>query len=96
MKIILELSKILMHEFWYDCVKPKYGKMWVSLWTYTHDIYKDIVDIETRFDASNYELERPLPKGKNKKVILLMKEKNYVEESWQNLWNYKQELVVTS
>ena len=31
MKIILELSKILMHEFWYDYVKPKYGKMWVSL-----------------------------------------------------------------
>ena len=22
---ILELSKILMHEFWYDYVKPKYG-----------------------------------------------------------------------
>ena len=74
MKIILELSKILMHEFWYDYVKPKYGKMWVSLWTYKHDIYKDIVDIETRFGASNYELERPLPKEKNKKVIRLMKD----------------------
>ena len=23
---ILELSKMLMHEFWYDYVKPKYGK----------------------------------------------------------------------
>ena len=23
---ILELSKILMYEFWYDYVKPKYGK----------------------------------------------------------------------
>ena len=23
---ILELSKILMHEFWYDYVKPKYDK----------------------------------------------------------------------
>ena len=22
---ILELSKILMYEFWYDYVKPKYG-----------------------------------------------------------------------
>ena len=21
---ILELSKIIMHEFWYDCVKPIY------------------------------------------------------------------------
>ena len=39
------------------------------------DIYKDIVeDVETRFDTSNYELERPLPKVKNKKLIGLMKD----------------------
>ena len=25
---ILELSKILMYKFWYDYVKPKYGKKW--------------------------------------------------------------------
>ena len=36
----------------------------------TNNIYKDIVeDVETRFDTSNYELDRPLPKGKNKKTI---------------------------
>ena len=23
---ILDLSKTVMHEFWYDCVKLKYGK----------------------------------------------------------------------
>ena len=23
--LILELSKIVMYEFWYDYVKPKYG-----------------------------------------------------------------------
>ena len=46
----------------------------------TDDIYKDIAeDVETRFDISNYELEsnfidRPLPKGKNKKVYGLMKD----------------------
>ena len=40
----------------------------------TDDIYKDIAeDVETRFDASNYELDRPFPKGKNQKVIGLMK-----------------------
>ena len=34
----------------------------------TGDIYTDIAkDVETRFDTSNYELDRPLPKGKNKK-----------------------------
>ena len=39
------------------------------------DIYKDIAeDAVTRFDSSNYELDRPLPKGKNKKVIRLMKD----------------------
>ena len=45
----------------------------------TDDLYKDIADVETRFDTSNYELEcnsneRPLPKGKNKKVIGLTKD----------------------
>ena len=39
------------------------------------DIYKNIAeDVETRFDTSNYELDRPFPKGKNKKVIGLMKD----------------------
>ena len=38
------------------------------------DIYKDIAeDVETRFDISNYELDRPLPKEKNKKVNGLIK-----------------------
>ena len=41
----------------------------------TDDIFKDIAeDVETRFETSNYELDRPLPKGKNKKVIKLMKD----------------------
>ena len=33
-----------------------------------------IEDVEIRIDFSNYELERPLPKQKNKKVINLMKD----------------------
>ena len=41
----------------------------------TEDFYKDIADnVEKRFDASNYEVDRPLPKGKNKKMIGLMKD----------------------
>ena len=41
----------------------------------TNGIYKDIAkDVETRFDTSKYELDRPLPKGKNKKGIGLMKD----------------------
>ena len=42
----------------------------------TNDIYKDIAeDVETRFDTSNYELDRPLPKVKNEEVTGLMKDK---------------------
>ena len=41
----------------------------------TEDIYKDIVeDVKTRFDYSNYELSSSLQKGKDKKVIQLMKD----------------------
>ena len=60
-----------MYEFWYDCVKPKYGEK-VKLcymdterfivYLKTDDIYKGIAeDTETRFDTSNYELDIPLP-----------------------------------
>ena len=31
-------------------------------------------DDETWFDTRNYELDRPLPKGNNKKIIALMKD----------------------
>ena len=42
----------------------------------TDDIYKDIAEnVETKLDASNFELERPLPKGRNKEVIEVMKYK---------------------
>ena len=82
---ILEISKILMYEFWYDYMKPKYGDS-VKLcymdtdsfimYIKTEDFYKDIAnDVEKRFDTSNYEVDRPLPTGKNKKVIGLMKDK---------------------
>ena len=84
---ILEISKILMYEFWYDYVKPKYGEKTklcymdtaIIVYIKADYIYKDIVDdVETRFDNSNYELDRSLPKGRNKKVIELMKDKLYV------------------
>ena len=41
----------------------------------TNDFYEDIAnDVENRFDTSNYEVNRPLPMGKNKKIIGLMKD----------------------
>ena len=39
------------------------------------DIYKDIAeDFETKFDTLSYEFNRPLPKGKNKEVVGVMKD----------------------
>ena len=39
------------------------------------DIYAEIAkDVETKFDISNYELDKPLPRGKNKIAIGLMKD----------------------
>ena len=41
----------------------------------TDVIYKDIAkDVEKKLDTSNYEIDRPLPKGTNGKVIGLMKD----------------------
>ena len=81
---ILEISKILMYEFWYDYMKPKYNDdvklCYMDTDSFvmhikTNDFYKDISDdVENRFDISNYEVNRPLPTGKNKKIIGLMKD----------------------
>ena len=83
---ILEISKILMYEFWYDYMKPKYGDnvklCYMDTDSFimnikTEDFYKDIAnDVEKRFDTSNYEVNRSLPTGKNKKVIGLMKDES--------------------
>ena len=41
----------------------------------TDDIYQDFPEnVETRFDTSNFEIDRPLRKEKNEKVIGLMKD----------------------
>ena len=72
---ILELSKLLMDQFWYDYVKPKYDEKAMLcymdtdsfiVYIKTYYIYKDV---ETTFDTSNYELEcnfidKPLHKEK--------------------------------
>ena len=82
---ILELSKILMYELWYDYVKPKYdGKLkfcYIDTDSFivcirTDYIYKDIAEhVDTRFHTSNYELDTASPKGQHKKVIGLLKDK---------------------
>ena len=73
-----------MYEFWYDYVKPKYGEKAklcymdtdrFIVYIKTDYIYKDIAEVvETRFDTSKCKLDRPLPKGNNKRVFRLMKD----------------------
>ena len=74
---ILDLSKIVIYEFWYDYIKPKYSKKaklcYMDTDSFiihikTKNFYKHIEDdVENRFDTSNCEVDRPLRKGKNKK-----------------------------
>ena len=81
---ILEISKLLMNEFWYDYMKPKYCDNVKLCYMDTDSFIKNIKtedfckaianEVEKRFDTSNYECDRPLPTGQNKKVIGLMKD----------------------
>ena len=81
---ILEISKTLMYELWYDYMKQKYNDNVKLCYTdtdsfimniKTNDFYEDIAsDVENKFDTSNYEVNKPLPTGKNKKVVGLIKD----------------------
>ena len=78
---ILDISRTLMYEFWYDYLKPMYGdniKLChmdtdsFIIYVKTDDFHKGISnDIDKWFDTSNYskDIDRPLEKGKNIKVI---------------------------
>ena len=80
-QVVLDISKTLMYEFWYDYIIPKYSDnaklcyMDTDSFIFTiktDDFYKDIDnDIDNWFDASNVNKEdnRPLKVGVNKKII---------------------------
>ena len=83
---ILDISKILMYEFWYDYINQKYGDRAKLCYTDTDSFiiyikteyfFEDISnDVEKWFDTSNYNKKDkiPLPIGKNKKVPGLFKD----------------------
>ena len=83
---ILDISKTLMYESWYDCIKPKYGDITKLCYTdtdsfiisiKTEDFFGDISNNVARwFDHSNYDKndKRTLPIGKNKNVTGLFKD----------------------
>ena len=74
---ILDISKTLMHEVWYDYIKPMFGdnaKLCYMdtdsfvMMIKTDDFFKDInSNIEKRFDTSNFDKNdnRSLLIGKN-------------------------------
>ena len=81
---ILNLSKSVMYEIWSYYIKPKYDEREKLCYMKTHSFIfhvktnnfcKDISeDVKKRFDNSNYEIYRKLPKEKNKKLVGLMKD----------------------
>ena len=83
---ILDLSKIIMFDFHYRYIKPKYGEKAKLLFTdtdsflyeiETEDFYKDITpDVVERFDTSDYPESHKsgIPTGKNKKVLGMFKD----------------------
>ena len=61
-----------MYEFCYDYVNPKYVEILKLCYMDTDNFMVSIEtkDVETRFDTSNYGLQRPLPNGKIKKSLV--------------------------
>ena len=72
---ILEISKILMYEFWYDYMKSKYDNnvklCYMDTDSFimnikTNGFYEDIAsDVENMFDTLNFEVKKPLLMGRN-------------------------------
>ena len=77
---------MIMYEFWYGYIKPKYGERAKLCYTDTNsfvihikteDFFEDISnDVEKWFDTSNYDEkdERLLPIGKNKRIPGIFKD----------------------
>ena len=80
---ILDKSKILMYDFFYNHLKKQYGEKCELLYTdtdslllkiETEDVYKDIKANESFYDTSDYPKEHPLHSTVNKKVLGKMKD----------------------
>ena len=73
---ILDLSKHLMYDFYYNTLKKTYGSNCELLYTdtdslllqiQTEDVYKDMAECPDLYDTSNYPKDHPLYSEKNKK-----------------------------
>ena len=80
---ILENSKILMYEFFYNHMKARYGHKCELVYTdtdslildiQTEDVFKDMQEHSWVYDTSNYPKDHPLYDDRNKKVLGKMKD----------------------
>ena len=88
---VLELSKLLMYETYYDKLQPYFGQENIQLHymdtdsfilgVNTKDIIKDLKNLENIFDFSNLDKNHELFSDKNKKVIGKFK-----TETPKNIW----------
>ena len=102
--LISEISKRLIYEFWYDYIKQKYWKnaklCYLDTDSFiihieTEDFYEDVADDDEKrlFNTWSYEVDRPLPKLKNKVIGLMTDELG--ERLWRNLLLLDQNLILT-
>ena len=75
---VLDLSKHLMYDYYYNHLKVKYADRVKLLYTdtdsvivhvQTDDLYKDMLESAAIYDTSNYPADHPLFSTANKKVI---------------------------
>ena len=80
---ILENSKILMYDFFYNRLKARYGGRCELVYTdtdslildiQTEDVYKDMQQESWMYDTSNYPMDNPLYSDRYKKVLGKMKD----------------------
>ena len=80
---ILDLSKHLMYDLYYNQMKTKYRERCQLLYTdtdsllleiQTEDVYKDMAEHAEFYDTSNYPQDHPLYNAANKKVLGKMKD----------------------
>ena len=80
---VLDLSKCLMYDFYYNQLKAEYGDRCELLYTdtdsllleiQTNDVYRDMAERADLYDTSDYPKDHPLHSTANKKVLGKMKD----------------------
>ena len=80
---ILDTSKLLMYDFYYNHLKAIYGSKCELIYTdtdsllldiQTEDVYEDMKQHSWLYDTSNYPKDHPLYDARNRKVLEKMKD----------------------